>query len=469
MKKYIYILIALPLVIMQSGCSVDDIKPINQLTKENAIRDKASAQRILNGVYDQTREFDLGFIPLHLAAYGDAGLIQGNLSGKQGFNNNDVPVENPFLSNLYNGHYKVINSANFLIEELEAGSATDISEEEKKSMIAQAKIMRALMYFKLVRYFGEYYDMSSEYGVVVSTEFSEDKVAAPRNTVQEVYDQLEEDLNYGITNGPSNIEHFLVGKVMAQALLAKVKLYENEYTDAAQLASEVINNGEAYSLEADYSAVFQNTYNSSEVLFAPFHSDGSEGGSGMDQIKSTSYSDYLGSLADTQVNGPADGSLTGTGENYDPRFSYAYADATQGVNEQGKYPFIATASGQNNTIYHLRMAEVYLIHAEAEARKTNGDLSAALTSLNTIRDRAGVDAKQLSDEASLLEDIREEKTLELFYENGEPLFDLVRYGVLGDLNPADIKADLDQEYKYILPIPNKVLIGNDNLTQNPGY
>lgn len=469
MKKHINKLIALSLIVLFSGCAIDDIEPINQLTHDNAIYDEASAERVLNGVYDLGREFDIGFFPLHLAAYGNEGLINGSLSGMNGFNNNEVPIVNPFLANVYNGNYKVINTANFLIEELEKGKAEGISEEKKVDLIAQAKILRASYYFDLLRYFGEYYDTSSPNGLVLSTEFSVSLETKSRSSVQEVYNQILEDLDYGIAHGPSVIEHFHVGKVVAQALKAKVFLYMKDYAQASNLALEVINNDEGYVLEAEYASIFMNSYNSSEVLFAPVHGSGSEGGTQMDQISNTTYSGNLESLADAQVNDEDDGDLTDAGENYDPRFAYAYSEATKGVNGQGKYPFISTASGENNTLYHLRLAELYLIYAEAETRKDGGNLSAALDYLNQIRTRAGVDPKTSTTKSELLEDIREEKLLELFYEKGEPLFDLVRYSIIGDLNAEDFKPTLDQQYKYILPIPEKALIGNNNLSQNPGY
>lgn len=469
MKKHINKIIALSLIVLFSGCAIDDIEPENQLTHDNAIYDEASAERVLNGVYDLGREFDISFFPLHLAAYGNEGLINGSLSGMNGVNNNEVPVQNPFLANVYNGNYKVINTANFLIEELEKGKAEGITEEKKEELIAQAKILRASYYFDLLRYFGEYYDTSSPHGIVLSTEFSISLEAKPRSGVQEVYNQILDDLEYGVTHGPSVVEHFKVGKVVAEALQAKVFLYMKDYTQAANLALQVINNDEGYILESDYASIFTNTYNSSEVLFAPVHGSGSEGGTQMDQISNTTYSSNLQALADAQVNGPDDGDLAGPGENYDPRFSYAYAEATQGVNGQGKYPFISNANGQNNTLYHLRLAEFYLIYAEAETRKDGGDLSIALDYLNQIRTRAGVEPKASTTKAELLEDIREEKLLELFYEKGEPLFDLVRYSTIGDLNAEDIKPTLDQEFKYIMPIPEKALVGNNNLNQNPGY
>ena len=471
MKNYINIfqkLVLLLAVIVASSCIIDDIKPEYQLTPENTIRDEKSAQQVLNGVYYLGRTFDLGFFPLHLAGYGIEGTISG-ISGEAGFNTNQVlPENNRFLTNLYNAHYKIINSANFLIEELEAGKAKGISEQRKVEMISEAKFQRAFAHFNLLRYFGEYYDQNSAYGMVLRTSFSLEVEASPRNTVEETYTLMIKDLEYASTNGPVFIEHFYSGSLAAKALLAKVKLYQGDFTQAASLAKEVIDNQEGYELEAVYDDIFYNRFHSSEVIFAPFAAAGQEGGSGMDQSSRTTYSEILRSLADIQVGGSNDGSLDGQGSNYEPRFAYAYADVTKGFNNQGKYPNDPTSGSEGNTLYHLRLAEIYLVHAEAIAR-SGEDPTIALGSLNTIRDRAGVTPKQFSDVPTLLEDIRQEKLLELFFENGEPLFDLVRYDILGNLNAADIKPTLNDKTKFILPIPADVLIGNSNLVQNPGY
>lgn len=464
--KNIQIKIALLfLIALGTSCSIENVKPINQLTEDNVIRDAESAQYVLNGVYDSWKEFDLSFFPIHLAALGIEGQIVGSVKGDKGFNTNQVPVENPYLSSVYNALYKVVNGSNFLIQKLEAGAAVGISEEEKSRIISEGKFNRALAYFKLLKYFGQFYDLSSPYGVVIRTEFATGIDVSPRSSVQEVYDLIQADLQYAVQNGSDAVLHYHGGSLASKALLAKVNLYMGDYTTAATLAKEVINNSQGYTLENQYSNIFFNTYNSSEAVFVLYHSI-DEGGSGMDQVMRTSYSPILESLANAQIAGAGD--LTGSGQGYDPRFSYAYADATKGLNQMGKYPF-KDFGGVSNTIFHLRLAEVYLIYAEAEARKAGGDLSLALNALNKIRSRAGVSPKTLSSKKQLLEDIREEKLLELFFENGESWFDLVRYHILGDINAFKVKPTLTSTNQFVLPIPLKVLGANNALEQNPGY
>lgn len=472
MKTYIKTvktLFCLSLIVMVSSCSIDNIKPINALTEENAIRDEASAQQILNGIYDLGREFNVSSFPLYLAAYGNEGVISGQLTGGTGFNTNEVPVNNQFLANVYNGHYKIINLCNFLIQGVEGGEAVGISDSRKADILSEAKFQRAFAYFNLLRYFGQFYDINSTYGVVVRTEFSTELSAKPRNSVQEVYNLIQSDLQFSTENGPLFVEHFYSGSLAAKALLSKVELYMGNYDTAAILADEVINNFEGYALEDNYADIFSNSFYSPEVIFAPYSGSGAEGGSTMDLIIRTSFSETLRSLSDAQVGSTDDGDLSESGSNYDPRFSFAYSDDTQGPNTQGKYPFLNAANSQNNTLYHLRLAEIYLVFAEAEARRNGGDLDMALESLNTIRTRAGVEPKELTDVSTLLEDIRQEKLLELFFENGEPWFDIVRYDILNNLDATTIKATINSVNQFALPIPSQVIIGNNTIDQNPGY
>ena len=452
-----------------TSCSIDDIKPYNKLTTENTVRDEASAQLVLNGVYDLGREFDVSFFPLHLAALGNEGNITTGISGIKGFNINEVPVDNIFLTNLYSGHYKIINATNFLIQELEAGKAIGIADDKKAEMISQAKFQRAFAHFNLLRYFGEFYNVNSTFGIVVRNAFATKLEANPRNTVAEVYKQIEDDLLYASANGPIYVDHFYSGGLASKALLSKVYLYEGKYTEAANLADEVINNDEGYALEMQYSDIFKNSFNSSEVIFAPLTGADNEGKTQMNQVSRTTYSQTLKTLADAQVGTANDGSLSGAGSGYDPRFAFAYAATTKKSNGNGKYPFLDQISSQGNTLYHLRLGEIYLIKAEAEARRTGGDLDAALESLNEIRMRAGVIPKDLTTKAALLNDIRNEKLLELFFENGEGWFDIVRYVNLGNLTASAAKASLVSPNQFVLPIPLQVITGNKTIIQNKGY
>lgn len=363
MKNKLYILkIALTLMLLTTilSCSIDNVQPINKLTSENTIRDEQSAQSVLNGIYSGWRAIELNAFPLHLSALGTEGFFSGTVSGSTGFNANQVKAENIYMGFLYNAHYKIINGSNFLIEELEKGKAIGISNERKSELIAQAKFSRAMAHFNLLRYFGEFYNLNSTYGIVIRNSFSTEIVFSKRNTVQEVYTSILADLEDASSNGPSFIPHYYAGKVAATALKARVKLYMNDYEGAASAAQEVLLNTEGYKLETSYKSIFTKTYNSSEAIFAIYHTQTPEGGSGMYQVNRTKYSETLSALADGQISGA--GSLSGNGSGYDPRFSFAYAADSKGPNLNGKYPANTfSANTENSTLYYMRLSEIYLI------------------------------------------------------------------------------------------------------------
>ena len=180
-------------------------------------------------------------------------------------------------------------------------------------------------------------------------------------------------------------------------------------------------------------------------------------------------SSYFTNIADLS-DGVADAVDETSGEplsGYDSRYQYNYGLDTVGPNGGGKYPLAGATAGQGHTYFYMRMAEVYLIHAEAEARRQGGSLSSALGSLNAVRDRANMELKVLSDKSTLLEDILEEKLLELFLEDAETWYDFVRYDRIGDINISDYKSTITSESQLIFPLPLAATAGNELLVPNP--
>src|SRR5699024_7120511 len=159
----------------------------------------------------------------------------------------------------------------------------------------------------------------------------------------------------------------------------------------------------------------------------------------------------------------------------DPRLGLTQAPAS-GIAKYSQSQWIPI---NNATHIHLRLAEVYLIYAEAAARisKTglpgDPDFDDAVKRLNFIRKRVGLKDKSPSTRKELLQDIRIEKLLELWGENGESWFDIVRYAVeAGDVSFAtNIKPSIKDEHQYIMPIPYAELgsPNGDEVIQNPGY
>ncbi|WP_170150660.1 RagB/SusD family nutrient uptake outer membrane protein [Marinifilum flexuosum] len=445
-----------------NACDVDDIIPINELTEDNVVTDAASANALLNRVYTLHRNRESGSTNAVDMAIGFSvsGIDQEQrfriLPDLADFNSNSIKDDSPTLKDYYIELYSIINHANFLIEKLEEGVAVDLSNERSLEMQAEARTMRAMAHFHALRTWGQFYDRNSELGVVISTKPIRGAQDLPRSTVQAVYDAIITDLDFAVTNGPSNRERFYVSSTFAQALLGKVQLYMGEYAAAASNAKAVIDNtADNFELYTGiYTDIWAEQWNNAEVLFAPFANgrlNNEDSGEGKKILFGCKPSSVLQTIANNSTG--ADDA------NIDPRYFANFFEPTI------KYP--RNDAEEGNTYYYMRMAELYLIHAEAEIRKDGGNSTLALTSLNAVRQRQAMPDKSFVDKATILKDIKDEKSLELFSETGESWFDMVRYHFEGDIDALVLKQSLTDVNQFIFPIPVEAIGGNPALVQNP--
>lgn len=474
--KYIKYLTFLILIVVLGSCEkFEDIQPTNLLTEDNVVRDETSANAMLNRLYNLTRDWDITRISVALGWYGIEQDMTGNgISGAGAdYLENNVQSDNSLLLQYYSHMYYIINNANFLIDQLEQGNAVGIGETRRVEILSEARTIRALSHFYLLRIFGQFYDMNSQYGIVVSTSPIRGKLELPRNTVQEAYSAIVEDLEYAANNGPSGKQSVYLNAIASRGFLAKVQLYMGNYDQAASNALAVINNGEGFELDPSFGNIFTGQWESPEILYCPYVDDLNESDASTDFFGSSECfpSAYLITLFDDSdgVAGDGDSEDIVSG-GFDSRFIYAYDPATSGSWENGKYPQNQNTQDESgNTYYYLRMAEIYLIYAESEARRSGGNSDDALVKLNEVRSRGDVTMppKMFSDLTTLLHDIRQEKMMELFTETGEPWFDLVRADRLGDIDASILKPTLNTVDKFIFPLPEGALLGNKLLVQNP--
>ena len=460
-----------------NSCSIDNVEPTNLLLEDNVITNESTAESVLNRIYNSGTRNSMygqgiggggaeGFVfELSLAGSEAELLIQSNSLNT--FSSNSVSNDYFLLESVYTDMYYNINLVNYFIEKIEQGDA-GVSESRKNELLAEARFFRAMAHFNLLKVFGQFYDINSEFGVVISTEPIRGNVEKARSTVQETYNIIIDDLTFAANNTAPAREHYYISKTTVKALLGKVQLYMGDYTNAALNALDVINNSEGFILQSNYEDVFNSRWGASTLLasYVDLNVEGAQAHRFTRQ--NIGPSDVLKTIADEQDGVSGDGNEDYSA-GYDPRFTFGFSlDEANTTVLIGKYPFSTTfTAGAGNSIKILRMAEVYLIYAEAEARRTGGDLTDALDKLNTIRNRASVAPKVLSDKATLLEDIRLEKLLELYCETGENWFDLVRYDRLGDISAASIKPSISSINKLTFPLPNNVLLGNPKLVPNP--
>ena len=504
--------------------SLDGIEPEHVVTDDNYITDVSTAQTALNGVYASWRSTGVSYLRYGMSSMAHT-QTQAMVMGAEEFAAENIETNNSNVETAYTAYYNVINTANTFLVHINK-NIPGLSEEKRTEMIAEARCQRALAYLTLLKCFGEYWKQDSQYGVCIfQDELVRDNQPRKRSTVAETYKLISDDLDYAIAHCEQHpADHYHMSSVFAKALKAKMYMAQDNYAEAARLAEEVIGEAEAagYALESDYSKIFDEQFNSQEMLFAPYTANPSE------LMDSNWYMFSPGSLlkkvADDLVpddetggdivipnpgdggdvvvpdpDGSSDGGASGDGgvvipggdggvvipggdggdfpfppgdedvASYDALYTWAYkGDVMNGIR---KYNKLTPENFYADSYYFMRLAEVYYIAAEAEARQ--GQYAKARTLLATVIERAGYtedDVNAIAD-SDLLGEILKHKLCDMSNENLEEWFDLCRYNRQGGFESwtEDEKAELPSFRRNLLPIPKASMGANNLLVQNPEY
>lgn len=319
--------------------------------------------------------------------------------------------------------------------------------------LGEAKFLRAFMYFDLMRYWGGtpsgYSDPNGQGVPLILTPTYTAADAAPhvRSTAGQVYSQILSDLTYAVTNIPATNDFGRANTMAATAFRARVELYIGQYDAAAADAETVISSLGA--LSPSYPGIWLAKNVQPESIFELQFSATNTNGL---------YFYYFG-----RDEVATDVSLANAYSAGDTRLGVNYY---QGTDASGKSVF-ATAKYDDpdgsQDITLIRLAEMYLTHAEAVLRGTNPDVATATSDLNTVRARANAaptTAVTVSDlEAAILLENRLE-----FPHECHRWFDLRRLGL------AASTFGITDSTKVLWPIPQtEVLTSGNVIKQNPGY
>jgi hypothetical protein len=364
--------------------------------------------------------------------------------------------------------YNEIYAANAVIEGLQNASA--VSDSIRRQLTGEAKFMRAFLHFYATNLYGPV-------PIVTTTNYQVNNTIK-RSPVPQVYQQIIEDLedaqsdlsdNFVDGTGVATTERTRPNKGAASALLARAFLYTGQWDSAEFEASAVISNTAQYALTGLDSVFLANSmetiwqldpvqpgYNTWDAVYfvltsppgtgnvlvslSPFILNAFESG---DQR----YVNWVGSYTSDSVN----------------YFYYPY-----------KYKIGSYNPGQPVTEYTmvLRLAEQYLIRAEARANE--GNILGAQADLNIIRSRAGLSPSSANDQTSILAAVLHERQVELFTEWGHRWFDLIRTNNISSVmgspgNVCQAKGGTWNPDWELVPIPLSEIQVNPNLTQNLGY
>lgn len=342
----------------------------------------------------------------------------------------------------------------------------------KNQWLGECYFTRALLYFYQTNLYGDV-------PLALTSDYATNNTLS-RTPQSQVYQQIIADLRQaqGLLNssytdayGASTTHRVRPNRYAASALLAKTYLYTQKWDSAEVQADSVIANS-SYSL-APIGQVFGT--GSSETIWSLALASSTQ--------SPTQYSFYNHGMPSPIVspNTPPtysvivcmDTALINAFESGDQRLAnWVKIVPVTGASPVARYYFpnkytSSTVSNENEIV--LRLAEIYLIRAEARAHQNN--IAGAQADLNMVRTRAGLPNTTATDAAGLLNAIARERRVELFTENTNRFFDLKRTGTIDSVMTAFApqKGATWSHYMQLFPIPTNDLIQDPNLTANPGY
>lgn len=496
--------IALIVLLITSCKKYLDNAPQGELTDVVISTDPNAAASLANGVYNSLWLGDaFGGADVHSLSYimltnvasddADKGSSPTDYGPALEVDNFTLGANNSIVNGIWLGYYQAIARANQALTYL---PASPLDATAKNRLIGEVRFIRAYLYFNLVRFFGGVPKIDR----VPSPQEANNPVFQTRASKDTIYQFVIDDLQFAVNNLPVK-EQTLIGKATkgaAQTLLAKVYLYQKKWQQVYDLTNSVISGQSgAYDLLPQYENIWRQVgANSIESIFEVqtgtnaacnaainvySNSQGPRAG-GKRGWQDLGFGFNNPSLSLANAYEPNDKRKAGTiiFINPNPQGTVlwdGFRIPSQDSVENSRYNYKAYHSrtqeancGNNDRLPKnlriLRFGEVLLLNAEAanELAKT----TEAQTSLNKIRQRAGLGNITGLSQAALRDTIWHERRVELAMEH-DRFFDMVRQGKAGQLLRAQGKSFVDGKNE-LFPIPQaQIDLSNKNLKQNPGY
>ena len=385
--------------------------------------------------------------------------------------------------------YIVIGRANRIIAAAEGGALSDAAEAKATidQYAAEAKVLRALAHFDLVRIYGKPYteDQGASLGVPLVTGVLESNAKPARSTVAEVYTQVVKDLTEAISSNAlaTETEPGYVSVWGAKAILSRVYLNMGDYANALSVAEDIIKNSGAalWTRDQYFKAWDASTPNESEFLFR-LNVAGSTDNNDLNGIgnlqQREGYKEMVATkkFVDMLTSDPKDV----RNDMFLPATA-AKEVAIYGTNKV----FLNKLRGQGGNLRNvtivpiIRLSEVYLTAAECAFR--NNDKTKAVEYLNDlVKNRTTTVASLATVDNITLDRILIERRKELIGE-GQRYFDALRKNetITRYTSEADKgwHKTLSKEaqsfnrdyFKAIAAIPQAEINANPNIKQNTGY
>jgi tetratricopeptide (TPR) repeat protein len=502
------------LLVALVGCDsmVERPEPSTSISQGEALSDPDAIQGVRAAMYDEfhTEDMSTDWL-LGPSALADNTFFRRNQQRHQGQNVNNRGSH--LGSQVYNEAYDAINTANLLIDGIEEGA---IPEARADKLAAEGLFIRSLVHHHLVRIFG--YDPDEQggvltpaagpgsgwdLGIVLRTQGTldlQDAEEKPRATVPEVYDQLVSDLNSAIDlfdNLPDQVREsstIYPSEAAAEALLARVQLYNKNYQAAEDAASRALDLAElefgaSLAQPGELIDIFDETTGDPEVIFKIATDPETEAVGVNNALSAYTSMQWMAQIPTQDLLDLYEDGDARRDEWYDPCFDEQESTRPGGCDEINieedelnkgdfdgevvtgleleKYNSEQDISQFADDHVHLRVGELKLIQAEA---RLNGASGSPEQPINELRNARGLNDL----EGSLdIDEILDERRRELVAE-GHRFFDLKRLGrdirKIEDLPGKEGRPDLDFNRYWVLDnLPTDEVENNDELVQNPEY
>ncbi len=456
-------------VLLFAGCSEDFLDVPSRADIEFSDTGiEVTPTDMVTGIYGKFTSFSYAFSYLGITEIISDNADKGSDSGDTGTDKNLLDElthtpSSPSSRAMWAHWYKSIGRATIAIE-FTNSYAQPFDEGLKARLIGEARFLRALNYFWLVRSFG---DVTIQEVDLVNR--------APKS---EVYEYIIADLQAAIQALPLKSQYAAADlgratKGAAQSLLAKVYLYQEDYQNAYDMANTVINSGE-YGLHPNYAELWrETTENGTESIFemqgrgeATVHgiqqyssTQGARGTSGWGWGFNTPSQNLVDAFDAQGDDIRKNATIIFAGETLFDGRVVSPATVNPRYNEKAYSSMNAGDADGDKNVRVLRFAEILLIKAEA-ATYIGQD---AAGPLNQVRARVGLPAIS----SPTVQQIWNERRLELAMEH-DRWYDLLRTGQAAAALAADGKT-FEVGKHELFPIPNDQLIDTPEMTQNPGW
>jgi len=446
MDNKIYILI---LLLTFSTLSCNDLlepQPVNLITDDQVLTDGNSARVVLMSAYRDLANFGATKIVAgDLTA--DNLIHNGTFTQYREISNKDMSASNGSASAMWGVIYSMSYVVSFLYEGLPDINITQVEFDE---ITATASFLRAYAYFLGAYTFG---------GVpIITTTNVDDNRNIPRATFEETLEFVESELLYALDKLPE--ESFNAGEVTngaVKALLARYYLYRGNWGEAERYATDVItgNGTREYLLEEDFANAVSD-FSTESILEIVYSANDNPG-------TSTNFSINNLFVGRREIIPSNEMVLALQSDGGDRNVVLEFDGANVRGSDNG---YAVVRYGPFDNVQLLRLAEMYLIRAEARAEQDN--VAGAADDINVLRERAGVSLIEGTSRNQMLQVIENERRMELCFE-GHRWYDLVRTGraqaVMSEFTSNWTEKD------ELWPIPLREIINNPSLkdAQNPGY